>query len=156
MVVRRRRKVVKQRGSRTYGRGCAKRGRKSGERGGTGISGGHKHKWSYIIKHLPDHFGKRGFKPHPTSEEEPTINVGEIEERLDELLSQGVAWAEGEKIRVDVSKLSISKVLGGGCVTRPLEVVAKRFSPQAKEKLEKAGGKAITGEGNGGSGEAEV
>ncbi|MEM3401907.1 MAG: uL15 family ribosomal protein [Candidatus Hadarchaeales archaeon] len=156
MVVRRRRKVVKKRGSRTHGRGCAKRGRKSGEKGGTGMSGGHKHKWSYVIRYMPDYFGKHGFKMHPVTREAPTMNVGEIEERLEELIAQGVASREGEKIRVDLGKLGISKVLGGGRVTKPIEVVAGEFSALAKEKLEKAGGRAIAGEGNGRSGEAQV
>ncbi|MFN4133976.1 MAG: uL15m family ribosomal protein, partial [Candidatus Hadarchaeales archaeon] len=60
------------------------------------------------------------------------------------------------RVKVDVGKLGISKVLGGGRITKPLDVVAKRFSALAKEKLEKAGGRAIAGEGNGGSGEAQV
>jgi len=37
------------------------------------------------------------------------------------------------------------KVLGDGEITRALEVTAAKFSASAKEKIEKAGGKAIVG-----------
>ncbi len=146
MVVRRRRKVRTQRGTRTHGRGCAKRGRGSGERAGTGLSGGHKQKWSYILKHMPDHFGKHGFKrPSAVREEVGTVNVGELDERLDELLQSGIARREGEKFVVDAGQLGFQKVLGGGRVTRPLEVIAKEFSESARRKLDEAGGRAVSG-----------
>jgi len=146
MVVRRRRKVRTQRGTRTYGRGCAKRGRGSGERAGTGLSGGHKQKWSYILRHMPDHFGKHGFKrPSSVREEIEAINVGELDERLDELSQSGIAKREGEKFVVDVRKLGFRKVLGGGRVTHPLEVIAEKFSESARRKLDEAGGKAVSG-----------
>jgi hypothetical protein len=93
MVVRRRKKARKYDG-RTHGRGCAKRGRGSGEKGGKGWSGGHKQKWSYILRYFPDHFGKHGFvareRPEPR-----TINVGEIDERIEELLERGLAAQPG-------------------------------------------------------------
>ncbi len=146
MVVRKRRKVQKQRGKRTYGRGCAKRGRGSGEKGGKGLSGGHKQKWSYMLRYMPEHFGKHGFtRPPAVRKEVSTINVGELDERLEELLQQGVAKREGEKIIIDVKRLGVEKVLGGGRVTRPLEIIAKEFAESAKRKLEEAGGKMIAG-----------
>jgi len=141
VVVRKRKKVVGQRGARTYGRGCCKRGRGSGERGGTGMSGGHKHKWSYVLRYMPDYFGKHGFTRPPGMRGSPrTINVGEIDERLDELLKLEVAKQEGEKVTVDAAKLGVDKILGGGRVTHPIQVVAKEFSESAKRKLEEAGG----------------
>jgi len=60
----------KLRGSRTHGRG-KKHGRGAGGRGGTGNAGLHKHKFKWMIKYDPEHFGPRGFfrhaQPHPTS-----------------------------------------------------------------------------------------
>lgn len=156
MVVRKRKKVRTQRGTRTYGRGCSKRGRGSGERGGTGLSGGHKQKWSYILKYMPDYFGKHGFtRPSAVRRGTRAINVGELDERLEELLQLGVAKKENEKFVVDVGKLGFEKVLGGGQVTHPLEIKAQKFVESAKRKLEEAGGKAILGEGDGG-GEAAL
>ena len=146
MVVRRRRKVVRQRGRRTYGRGCAKRGRGKGEKGGFGLSGGHKHKWSYILRYAPEHFGKRGFVRPPEVVAAPgAVNVGELDERLEEFLQQGAARREEERFVVDARKLGFAKILGGGRVTHPLEVIATEFSDSAKRKLEAAGGKAVAG-----------
>ncbi|MEW6222287.1 MAG: uL15m family ribosomal protein [Candidatus Hadarchaeota archaeon] len=145
-MVRKEKKVKRQRGRRTYGKGCSKRGRGSGERGGTGMSGGHKHKWSYILRYMPDYFGKHGFTMPPEIKKRPTtINVGDIDECMNELLKSGVAKLEGEKITVDASKLGVDKVLGGGRVTRPIQVAAKGFSESAKKKLEEAGGGALAG-----------
>ncbi len=157
MVVRRHKKLVKKRGSRHHGRGCSKRGRGSGERGGTGMSGGHKQKWSYILRYMPDYFGKHGFaRPQSLQKAILCINVGEIDESLDDLVRIGVAQQDGEKYKVDLSKLGVSKVLGKGQVNHALEVSAEEFSETAKQKLEGAGGKAISGEGDGESGKAEV
>ncbi|MDI6642512.1 MAG: uL15 family ribosomal protein [Candidatus Hodarchaeaceae archaeon] len=145
MVVRRRRKVRGQRGTRTYGRGCSKRGRGGGESGGRGMSGGHKHKWAYVVRYMPDYFGKHGFtRPAAVRKEVKAINVGDLDERMEELLQLGVARQEGEKFMVDVGKLGFEKVLGGGKVTRPMDVTAKNFVESAKRKLEEAGGKAIS------------
>jgi len=128
------------------GRGSAKRGRGSGEKGGKGLSGGHKQKWPHILKYMPEHFGKHGFvRPPEVSEEISSINVGELDERLDELVQQGIAKQVENKFVVDVRKLGFEKVLGGGRVTHPLEVTAGKFSEQAKRKLEEAGGKAVEG-----------
>jgi large subunit ribosomal protein L15 len=145
MVVRKRRKVRKQRGRRTYGRGCSKRGRGSGEKGGKGLSGGHKQKWPHTLKYEPDHFGKHGFTSVSRTIKVGAINVGELDEKLDELLQCGAARREGEKIVIDVGKLGFGKVLGGGHVTRSIEVIAREFAGSAKRKLEEAGGRAIAG-----------
>ena len=146
MVVRRHRKARKQRGKRTHGRGFACRGRGSGEKGGKGLSGGHKHKWSYVLKYMPEHFGKRGFtRPPAVGGRVGTIKVGELDERLEELLQRDIARREGEKIVIDVKRLGVGKVLGGGRIAQPLEVIAKEFAGSAKRKLEEAGGKAIEG-----------
>lgn len=139
MVVRRERKVRKQRGSRTYGRGCAKRGKGgTGEKGGSGMAGGHKQKWSYILRYMPDHFGKHGFfRPRKVLR---TINVGELDERIEDLLRKGVAVREGEKIVVDLQKLGVDRVLGRGKVRHCLVLKGAEVVPAAKEKLEEAGG----------------
>jgi large subunit ribosomal protein L15 len=146
MTVRKRKKGRTQRGSRTYGRGCSKRGRGSGERGGTGMSGGHKHKWSYIIRYMPDYFGKHGFnRPAAVHSNVTAINIGELDENLDKLLELGFARQDGGRFAIDVNKMGFDKVLGNGQVTHTLDVTAKYFVESAKRKLEEAGGKAIAG-----------
>lgn len=146
MVVRRKkRKTKKKRGSRTHGRGCAKRGRGSGEKGGKGMAGGHKHKWSYIIRYMPDYFGKHGFFP-PTWKEREAVNVGELDEKIEELAERGLATKEGGMYKVDVRKLGFSKVLGRGKVTHPMEIVTDEISDEARRKIEEAGGRVLTGD----------
>ncbi|MFH1821641.1 MAG: uL15 family ribosomal protein [Methanobacteriota archaeon] len=146
MTVRKRKKVRTQRGTRTYGQGSVKRGRGSGERGGTGMSGGHKHKWSYIIRYMPDYFGKHGFtRPAAVRSSVNAINVGDLDENLEKLLELGVARQEGDRFVIDVNKMGFEKVLGSGQVTHSLDVMAKSFVESAKRKLEEAGGKAIAG-----------
>jgi len=80
---------------------------------------------------------KRGFT-NPFRVEYALINVGDLE---------GLALSE-----VDLDKLVEAgvikdrkgglKVLGDGELTKPVSVRANRFSASAKEKIEKAGGKA--------------
>lgn len=148
MVVRKRRKVRKQRGRRTYGRGCSKRGRGGGERGGRGFSGGHKQKWTYVVRYAPEHFGKRGFvRPPELRRRIRAINVGELDERVEELLGQGVARREGERVVIEAPKMGFEKVLGGGTVGHALEIRAPAITESARIKLERAGGRAVVGEG---------
>ncbi len=146
MTVRKRRKGRTQRGTRTYGRGCSKRGRGSGERGGTGMSGGHKHKWSYILKYMPDYFGKHGFtRPAAVRSSTSAVNVGDLDENIEKLVQLGVARQDGDRFAIDVNRMGFDKVLGSGQVTHPLEITAKSFVESAKRKIEEAGGKAIAG-----------
>lgn len=136
-----------KRGSRTHGGGSAKKRRHSGNKGGKGLAGSHKHGWMKINRESPQHFGKYGFKrPSQIQKEVNVANVGEIDEYADELLEEGLAEKEGDEIVIDVSDLEIDKVLGGGQVTRPMKIIAKEFSGKAKKKLEESGGTAATGE----------
>ena len=146
MVVRRRRKARKFRGSRTHGYGRVGQHRKGGSRGGKGRAAGrkHGHMWSYIIKYEPDRFGKHGFhRPQELVREPKTINVGELDESIDLLRENKIAEYEEDKIIIDVTKLGLDKVLGKGKVTKPLIIKAKSFTTSAIKKIEDAGGKAI-------------
>ncbi|WP_423792847.1 uL15 family ribosomal protein [Methanocaldococcus indicus] len=141
-MIRKKRKVKKYRGSRTCGGGSHKKRRGAGNRGGRGLAGGHKHKWTWIIKYEPDHFGKYGFKRHPSIVKDlETINVCELEELV--LKNPDKFEKEGDKYIVDVTELGYEKVLGKGKVTIPMVVKAIEISEKAKIKIEEAGGEAI-------------
>ena len=141
MVVRRRKKVRKMRGHRTYGYGSHKKHRGGGSRGGRGKAGMHKHKWIYTVKYEPDHFGKRGFKrPREVVRKSKAINLDELDKMVEKLLEEGKAKKEKGKIIVDLQQLGYDKLLGRGKVTHPLVVKAKFFSSMAKKKLEEVGG----------------
>jgi large subunit ribosomal protein L15 len=131
MVVRREKKHRKFRGRRTY-HGSHKKARGGGSRGGRGKAGLHKHKWSYVVKYEPEHFGKKGFTPL-RKKEVKSINL----KKLDEIAR------EKNLEKVNVLELGYEKVLGEGKLSKPLTIEAKFFSKQALKKIEEAGGKVI-------------
>lgn len=143
MVVRRRRKSRKLRGrTRTMGWGRIGQHRKSGSRGGFGAAGFHKHKWTLIKARKTPYFGKRGFKsPLEILEEKIGINVGELDERVDELLASGIIREVEGMIHVDLEALGLNKLLGRGRVTKRLLVRVRYATEAAIKKIEEAGGK---------------
>jgi len=76
------------------------------------------------------------------------VNLRYLNDNLEKLLERGVAFKEKNSIIIDVSKLGVSKVLSEGKLTKKFSVKAKEFSEKARMKIEKAGGKTITGEAN--------
>lgn len=144
MVVRRRKKIRKYRGSRTCGWGITGQHRGKGLKGGFGKSGRHKHHWTWVLKYAPDYFGKHGFKtPLSMKPREKVVNVGLLDEIAPELLEKGKAELKDEKIVINVLELGYNKVLGRGKVTRPLIIIAPYISKKAEEKISKAGGEVI-------------
>ena len=128
------RKVHYLRGSRRMGRGNVKNRRGSGNRGGRGRAGLHKHKWSSVAHREEEFFGKHGFK-RPNKKKVPTINIWEIENYVE----KGALEKEGE---VYVFHFK-GKVLGFGNLKYPVKVYALSFSKKAKEKIEASGGEAL-------------
>lgn len=136
-----------QRGSRTHGGGSSRNRRHSGDKGGKGQAGSHKHHWIKVKTQETHHFGKYGFKRPPQLQKEvDTINVGELDECVDELLEDGLAEEEDDEIVINASELGFDKVLGRGQVTNQLRIIADDFSESAERKLEDAGGVAVKGE----------
>jgi len=124
-------KTKKYRGSRTHGRG-KKAGRGAGLKGGRGNAGLHKHKYMYMLKYMPDHFGRRSFKrPKELIKEEKTINVGLLEERFPNVKE------------INLEEKGFDKLLGAGVVNKPLVIKVPKASKRAIEKIESKGGKVI-------------
>ncbi len=137
MVVRKTAKHRGFRGHRTY-HGAHRKWRGGGSRGGRGIAGMHKHKWSYTVKYDPEHFGRHRFeKP---SKELRAINLGELEKLVGTLDKELVTKEDG-KVKVNLEKIGYGKLLGAGKITKPLIVEAKSFSKGAEEKLKQIGGR---------------
>ncbi len=137
MVVRRRKKVRKMRGSKTHGYGAKKKHRGKGSKGGKGLAGSKDHKRQMVLQMDPEHFGKRGFKPgfYPhrkrEREREKVITLRELD-KLSEKLG---------KTELNLLDLGFKKVIAGGSVTKPLSIKAASISERAKEKIEAIGGK---------------
>lgn len=133
----------KFRGHRTQ-HGAHRKWRGGGSRGGRGLAGGHKHKWSFVVKYDKTRFGKHGFKrPAKLVSHVKSINLQQIEKMMDNFVKKKFAEKEGSAMKVDLQKAGYEKVLGSGKVTTPMIVQAKSFSKLAEKKLEEAGGKAV-------------
>ncbi len=144
MVVRRDRKVRRQRGSRLYGWGQVGQHRKSGMRGGYGAAGFHKHKWSYVVKYEPDHFGKDGFvRPAAVTDDVRAINVGAVASII-----HGMVLSQDEKGRavLDMPSMGIDKLLGGGKIDFPIVIKVSGTTALAKKKVAEAGGEVLVSE----------
>jgi large subunit ribosomal protein L15 len=139
------RKCEKRRASRTYGRG-KKAGRGAGKRGGRGNAGLHKHKYITTVKYDPKHFGRYGFKrPKLPYENKPkTINVSQLEQRLDNFLEKGFATKKGSKIIIDLGEAGYDKLLGSGKIKKSLDVKVDYASERAISKVKAAGGQVLS------------
>ena len=143
-MIRTKRKINKQRGSRSNGGGCTKKRRGAGNKGGKGKAGAGKQHWTWTVIHDPDHFGKHGFKrPQKMIKKVNAVNLSYLEEHLDEFLSNGVASKEDDVIVIDVTELGYDKVLAKGKISKTYKISSPKFSASAIEKIEELGGEAI-------------
>jgi large subunit ribosomal protein L15 len=81
---------------------------------------------------------KKGFK-NPFREDIFAVNVGDIDERF---AAGIVSLSELQAVGLVPRKYTKIKVLGNGELTKKFVIKADFFSASAKEKIEKAGGKA--------------
>ncbi|KAA0008758.1 MAG: 50S ribosomal protein L15 [Thermoplasmata archaeon] len=123
-------RTKKRRGSRTHGRG-KKAGRGAGLHGGRGNAGLHKHKYTYVLKYMRDHFGRRGFKRPFDRREVRAINVGDLE-----ILFPG-------KKEIDLKSEGFDRLLGKGDVKAAIKVIVSKATQKAIQKIEERGGKVV-------------
>ncbi len=130
----------KFRGSRTHGRG-KKSGRGAGIHGGRGNAGLHKHKFMHMLKYDPEHFGPRGFsRPPKVVESRKGITVASLGAATEEFLRRGYARQDEGKLTVDLSAAGYYKLIAGGGLSAPLNVVVEKATERAVKAVEKAGG----------------
>jgi len=138
------RKVRKYRGSRTHGWGQVGQHRARGGRGGTGKAGLDKHKWSYVIKHDPTYWEKKGFvSTKALGKKVSIINVGKLDDLADKLESEKKLERKEKKIFLDLESLGYDKLLGTGEIAKPMLVKVVSYSEAASRKLEDAGGQIL-------------
>ena len=120
--------------------------RKHGMKGGRGAAGGHKYKWSYVVKYEPNYFGRHGFTPRgrPIPPDVRAINIGDLDLLLEKFIDEKKIQERDGKFHADLDALGFDKLLGRGRVTRPLFVKTKLFTQNAAKKLEEAGGRLLT------------
>jgi len=121
----------------THGTGARKKAKKTGHRGGKGMSGSGKradHKKTLITKlYGGKYFGKQGITSKGTERDKKNrINLKQIEKNLEKYGKKS-----GDKFEINLSSY---KILGTGEVKNKLIIKAKEASKSAIEKVEKAGG----------------
>jgi large subunit ribosomal protein L15 len=120
-----------------HGKTSGRGGKGQSARSGSSIRPGFEGGQMPLYRKLPH----RGFNQFNFRDEVAVINVGELD-----ALPANVTEANAESlakaglIRKGESRV---KVLGTGEITRSLKITALKFSPSAKDKIEKAGGQAI-------------
>ena len=130
-MITKRKKVTRQRGSKTHGWGSMKKHRGAGNRGGRGMAGTGKRadqmKPSIINNYgLQNYFGKHGFKrPQHKIEKYRTINVGDLNFNREE---------------INLQEEGYEKLLGKGKPNKKYYIKVKFCSQKAKEKIKRIGG----------------
>ena len=130
----------------THGWGARKKHKKSGHRGGKGMSGSGKradHKKTLITKlYGSKYFGKQGITSKGTKRDKrDRINLQEIELNLETYIKKGIAKKTKEGFEINLKNY---KILGKGEIKNKLIIKANEVSKSAKEKIEAKGGKVIT------------
>lgn len=122
--------IGKYRGTRSCGTGNVKNKRGSGNRGGVGGGGLHKHKFSWITKYDPHHFGSKGMRRRSNRVKE--MHLYEIDSRIE----KGTIEKKGGKPYIEFD----GKILATGTIRHAVDVKANAWSGRAEEKIKAAGG----------------
>lgn len=151
------RKTQKMRGSRNCGFGNTQKHRGAGSRGGRGMAGSKKQRWTGVSKYLPGKFGRSGFKRHEsTIKSYSTINAGELDSNISKWVQEEKARKTKDGFEIDLSTIKINKLLGAGRVENKYSVKVESCSRKAREKIEAVGGVVETAEKNLGENESGV
>jgi large subunit ribosomal protein L15 len=124
-------KTRKLQAMRTHGRGNTKNRRGAGCRGGRGMGGIDKHKWSWAMNNDKDYYSKHGFN-RPNKRKVNAVNLYH--------LNQGALLGRLEKKGDKFLFQFDGKILGTGNVTVPLSIKALSWSKTVEKKLKDAGG----------------
>ena len=127
----------------THGWGARKKHKKTGHRGGKGMSGSGKradHKKTLVTKlYGHKYFGKQGITSRGTKKDKrKRINLQQIELNLEKYGKK-----KGDKWEINLKDY---KILGTGEIKNKLIIHAKEASQSAIEKVKKAGGEIIVKE----------
>jgi len=134
-------RVKKIRGTRTCGGGSHKKRRGKGSKGGSGNAGAYAH---HFVRSLKQGMKKGKQGRHSNSKTYDAImNVGELAEKLEELIKTGKAEERGDAVFLDATQLGIRKILGRGELRGKPKLIVRvnEISGIAKEKIEEAGGR---------------
>lgn len=139
MVINKRKKNSRQRGSHTHGWGAKKKHRGSGNRGGKGNAGtGKRADQKKPSIWTETYFGRYGFKTKSRIKIKP-ININYVD-----LNASKLGENKNGAFTIDLAKAGFNKLLGAGKITKKLNVTVDFASSNAIEKVTKAGGSVTT------------
>ena len=129
----------------THGWGARKKHKKTGHRGGKGMSGSGKradHKKTLITKKYGSgYFGKQGITSKGTEKDKrKRINLQTIELNIDSYIKRGIAKKLKDGFEIDLTGY---KILGDNEVKNKLIIKASYSSKSARKKVEAKGGEII-------------
>ncbi|MFH1836140.1 MAG: uL15 family ribosomal protein [Methanobacteriota archaeon] len=135
-------KTQSMRGTRTCGYGNTQKHRGAGSRGGRGLAGSKKHKWNWVSKNLPGHFGRSGFTRHKSTIKRVSfLNIGDLDGLCEVWELEGKVKKTKGVLEVDLSSFGFDKLLGSGKVSGKYNIKVDSCSQKALEKIEALGGK---------------
>lgn len=141
MVVNKRKKSGRYRGSQTHGGGAKKKRRGAGHRGGRGNAGSGKRADQKKPSNWDeDYFGKSGFTSKSRRAKDFVVNINLLEEMVPSLLEQNLAVKQGDVVVVDLETVGYTKLLGDGSLKTKLKITVPYASAGAIEKIKQAGG----------------
>ncbi|HLD89365.1 MAG TPA: uL15m family ribosomal protein [Candidatus Nanoarchaeia archaeon] len=145
MVVHRRKKSTKQRGSKTHGWGAKKKHRGAGNRGGRGRAGSGKRASSIRPSIWADenYFGKHGFKKKGIVTKIHAVNIHYLEENIKKLVEQKNAVEKNGTYEINIENIGFNKLLGTGKITKKFIIKAPYYSEEAAAKIKAKGGSVI-------------
>lgn len=138
MAFHKRKKITRSRGSRTHGWGRLHRG--SGNRGGAGNAGSGKKADAKKPSFADRVFGRHGFVAYNSGPADITINLKDVEQRMDGWTHAKHATHTAGTYTLDLGKLGYTKLLSTGTVRKKLNITVAFASKKAVEKVKAAGG----------------
>ncbi len=144
MPTRKRKKSRRKRGSTTHGYGSKKKHRGAGSRGGRGNAGTGKRgqqKMPSVWKNK--YLGQHGFTRNVSEPEINTINIIDLERKIDTFVEEGNAKKTKDVYEINLEDIGYQKLLGKGRATKKMKITAKSASEKAVEKVQNAGGEFI-------------
>jgi large subunit ribosomal protein L15 len=116
-----------------YGRGM-KAGRGKGKKGGNGMAGLGKHRWIWMVKYDPLHYGGKGFTSHHYGKPPVAISLSELENIYPSLQKKGYVES-GEVPVINLKNAGIDKLLGSGELSIKVKVIVSKATEKALSKL---------------------
>jgi large subunit ribosomal protein L15 len=144
MVINKRSKLSRARGSWTHGGGSKKKRRGAGHRGGRGRAGSGKRGDAKKTKYWSTSYqGKYGFNTRGKPKLS-VINILFLENSADRMIKEGKGSKKNDEYHFNLKKMGYNKLISKGNIKKKLFLTIDECTQIAKTKVEKAGGSIVT------------